>query len=192
VRVPLWLGPFATSLLVLSREAAPPGNTAKKSRQFSPVLSLDGDWQVSFAGRTLRSTLKPWADWDSAAFSGSASYRKEFRFEGAPPRRAELDLGQVLYAARVRLNGKDLGPRAWRPFRWDVGSALKPGLNVLEVEVANTGANELAADPEHYRELDAKGWIRNSYARMYLPFDREMVPSGLLGPVRILEETGGR
>lgn len=155
------------------------------------MSSLEGDWSVAVAGRTFNSALKPWADWDLAAFSGIATYRKEFNLPGATPRPAVLDLGRVLYAARVRLNGRDFGPKAWRPFLWDIDGALRPGLNVLEVEVANTGANELAADPVHYRDIESKGWLRNSYVRMYLKFDQEMIPSGLLGPVRILEPHDG-
>ncbi len=96
-----------------------------------------------------------------------------------------LDLGEVRYAARVILNGHDLGRRAWPPFRWQLDSALQDGDNLLEVEVANTRANELA-EPASYQQIEAKGWLKNSYVGIYLKFDREMVPSGLLGPVRLL------
>jgi hypothetical protein len=97
-----------------------------------------------------------------------------------------LELGEVKYSARVRLNGRDLGVRAWRPFRFAVGDCLHSGSNVLEVEVTNTAANELAGDPQRLKEIESRGWLRNSYSGVYLKFDAEMVPSGLLGPVRLL------
>ena len=78
--------------------------------------------------------------------------------------------------------------RSWRPFQWEIGGQVHPGVNTLEIQVANTGANYLAGDPQRYREIDAKGWVRNSYIRMYLKFDTEMISSGLFGPVRILRE----
>jgi hypothetical protein len=57
---------------------------------------------------------------------------------------------------------------------------------VLEVEVTNTAANELAGSPERLKEIESRGWLQNSYSRIYLKFDAEMVPSGLLGPVRLV------
>jgi hypothetical protein len=60
---------------------------------------------------------------------------------------------------------------------------------VPEIEVANTSANELAANPARRKELETKGWLRNSYIRIYLPFDEETTPSGTLGPVSLVEYT---
>ena len=98
-----------------------------------------------------------------------------------------LDLGEVRYSARVVLNGNDLGVRAWRPFRWPVGDVVRQGSNALEIEIANTAANELAANPARLKDLERKGWLQNSYIGRYLAFDKEMTASGLLGPVRLLE-----
>jgi len=36
--------------------------------------------------------------------------------------------------ARLRVNGKDLAPRAWQPYRWDVTDALIAGANQIEIE----------------------------------------------------------
>lgn len=49
--------------------------------------------------------------------------------------------------------------------------------------MANTGANELAGDPDRFREIERKGLLTNSYIKMYLKFDQEMISSGLIGPV---------
>jgi hypothetical protein len=77
--------------------------------------------------------------------------------------------------------------RAWRPFRWPVAEAITSGANLLEVEVTNTAANELAGSPQRLKEVESRGWLKNSYSRIYLKFDAEMVPSGLLGPVRFVQ-----
>jgi predicted component of type VI protein secretion system len=56
----------------------------------------------------------------------------------------------------------------------------------LEVEVVNTRANDLAGDANRMREVEQKGWLKNSYIKMYGKFDGEMVRSGLFGPVRLM------
>lgn len=58
----------------------------------------------------------------------------------------------------------------------------------LRKAVANTRANEVAGNPAKRLELEKLGWAQMSMLNRYLPFDQEMVPSGLLGPVRILVE----
>ncbi|MDP9170642.1 MAG: hypothetical protein M3N54_08500 [Acidobacteriota bacterium] len=55
-------------------------------------------------------------------------------------KRVYLDLGSVHDYAHVRLNGKDLEPRAWPPYRWDVTGALRSGSNDLDVEILVTAA----------------------------------------------------
>jgi len=51
-----------------------------------------------------------------------------------------LEIGDVHDYAKVILNGKDLGARAWAPYRWDVTAALKKGDNDLKIEVNATPA----------------------------------------------------
>jgi len=41
--------------------------------------------------------------------------------------------------AKVRLNGADIGAHSWQPYRWDITQALKPGTNVLEIEIQGSG-----------------------------------------------------
>jgi hypothetical protein len=61
--------------------------------------------------------------------------------------------------AVVKINGKDLGPRFWVPFTWDVTESLRSGDNALTIEVTNSLANKY--EPKKPR------------------------PSGLIGPVRV-------
>jgi hypothetical protein len=189
VSLPLTFEPFETKLIILSPR--PEGTARAVAAQPSPdtALVLDGEWRLDLAGQRYSTGLKLWSDLGHASYFGAASYKKDFTLDGGwldAQGPLWLDLGNVRYAATVKLNGGDLGRRAWRPFRWDIRAAAHRGANLLEVDVSNTRANELAGDPAKYREIDAKGWVRNSYISGYLKFDVEMVPSGLVGPVRIM------
>jgi hypothetical protein len=139
----------------------------------------------------MTTALKPWAELGYPAFSGAVHYRKEFtvtadQLAGKP--KLFLDCGEVRYSARVKLNGVDLGDRAWRPFRWEVSKAIKPGANVLEIEVFNTASAAFTGEPARRRELEKQAAAETGPARLSvsLAFDVEMLPSGLTPGVRIV------
>jgi hypothetical protein len=189
VRLPLTLEPYEARAIVLG----PTGSRAKEVhhvlKSVGDSISIEGDWKLTIGGKESRGPLKTWADYGEPGFCGTVRYTKEF---SVPRNLADakaglhLDLGDVKYSAQVRLNGKNLGSIAWRPFRWPVGDAIKAGPNLLEIEVTNTAANELADNQERLAELEKKGWLLNSYVKRYLPFDKETVSSGLLGPARLV------
>lgn len=54
-----------------------------------------------------------------------------------------LDLGEVKEISSVRVNGKEIGVRAWHPFSLDLTEKLKEGENLIEISVCNTLANLL-------------------------------------------------
>jgi hypothetical protein len=140
-------------------------------------------------------TLVSWTEQGAkaAAFAGSARYRIEF--DHAPSANATdylLDLGDVRDSARVALNGQPVATLWSVPFRVAVGKHLKPGKNVLEVEVTNLAANRV-------RDLDRRGvtWRImkeiNFVNISYKPFDAspwDIAPSGLLGPVTLTPMRG--
>ncbi len=175
---------YGTKVLVVSKRVGR-GEVNVPGVKPRVVQEIAGDWEIEIGGRQVRGALKSWADYGQPGFWGAARYRIDFDVERVAPNEV-LELGEVAYSARVKLNGQDLGQRAWRPFRWDVGKALRRGRNVLEVEVVNTRANDLAGDAGRIREVEQKGWLKNSYINMYGKFDREMVRSGLFGPVRLM------
>jgi hypothetical protein len=91
-----------------------------------------------------------------------------------------LDLGSVKAIAEVAVNGRPVGI-AWRPpFQVDVTEALRPGVNRLEVRVANLWPNRMIGDKQ-------PGAVRYSSATTD-PFEAgsALMASGLLGPVRLL------
>jgi hypothetical protein len=116
-------------------------------------------------------------------YAGRATYRKTFELAGPPaPGPTYLDLGQVNGLAAVRLNGRDLGVVWTAPWRVDVAGAIRAGTNRLDIDVYTPWANRLTGDaalpPEQQHTWLA--W------RGAISKDARLLPSGLIGPVRLL------
>ncbi|MEV7403057.1 glycosyl hydrolase [Streptomyces sp. NPDC091267] len=110
------------------------------------AIPLDGDWSFRFDADGAQTTDRPLGSWTAlnASFSGSAHYERRFGLDAGDlaGRVWTLDLGEVRDVAQVTVNGADLPPRLWAPYRFDVTAALRTGNNVVRVRVTNTGANE--------------------------------------------------
>jgi len=181
--------------------------------EVQPVATLDGAWEVSFDpewGGPEKIMFNVLQDWTKRAergikyYSGIAVYRKSFELPTRDTRHAAayLDLGTVHDIARVRLNGKDLGVVWCAPWRVDIGDAVKPGTNQLEIEVANRWPNRLLGDREapdkHVRTvkwesglLEGRAFKTGRYTFTTGRGPGKLLSSGLLGPVRVLERVGG-
>ena len=186
---------------------------AQNFPELKPVQAISGPWQVQFdpqwfypttglTGNQVKGLMvfEQLADWTQRPepavrnFSGTAVYKQVFSMPAAVAgQRYYLDLGTVKDTARVRLNGQDLGVLWCPPWRVEISGAVKPGENALEIEVVNLWPNRLIGDnklpagerrtktgfnidiidnPETTSAL--VGWI-----------SKELLPSGLLGPVTI-------
>ncbi len=153
-----------------------------------PPLEIAGPWDVRFApgwGAPESKTferLRSWAEDDDLGiryFSGLATYRKTVEVPAnLARRRVFLDLGDVRVIARAAVNGKPAGGCWTPPFRVEVTGLLKPGANLLEIEVASTWSNRLTGD------ANAAG---RKYTNTNIPWkkDTPLLPSGLMGPVRL-------
>jgi len=151
-------------------------------------IPLDGPWTLAFpagwgAPESFRlNRLASWTDLDlpaeARAFSGTATYSREFTLEPlAAGARVELDLGRVAVIASVRVNGEPAGITWSPPHRLDITRRVKPGANQVSVEVTNTWFNRLAFDAG-LDEKARKTWTIHAPAKGSTP-----VPAGLLGPV---------
>jgi hypothetical protein len=140
-------------------------------------------------------------------FSGTATYFKTVEIPRdllGKNRRLFLDLGRVEIMAQVKLNGKELGTLWKAPFMVDITDASKSGVNHLEIKVINLWPNRLIGDeqlPED-SERNPNGTLRRwppwllagkpsptgrftfSMWRLWKK-DDPLLPSGLLGPVRL-------
>ena len=148
-------------------------------------------------------------------FSGTATYHTTVNLDAAllgSGRRVELDLGDVRELVTVTVNGLNLGVLWHPPFARDITRALKPGANTLKLAVANTWHNGLVGDeqfPPDFEFGTDRGASRGRALKAYpdwfvsnqprpetnrLAFvnwyyhrkDTPLIPSGLLGPVRLV------
>jgi hypothetical protein len=87
----------------------------------------------------------------------------------------------VSEVAEVRVNGKELGVVWTKPAQVNITSAVKAGTNELEVTVVNLWPNRLIGDAS----LPAKERFTETNMRKFVATS-PLLPSGLLGPVRIL------
>jgi hypothetical protein len=178
IRLPLILEPYEARVIIIG--ATPPNMSTPE-----PVLStrkvvqeLNGDWLLSIQGKDLTAPLKSWQDLGIADTTALGTYKKEFTLERKPATgRLFLELSDVRDYARVNMNGVDLQARGWQPYRWDVTRAVKPGNNVLEIEVRSAPVLRGAAPIPLNPGANQAGAIRNSTPPQV---------SGLLGSAAIV------
>ncbi|WP_404478460.1 glycosyl hydrolase [Novosphingobium sp. BL-52-GroH] len=188
--VPLPMLPHDAFFVVFRQPATAAAGTVTKPA-LQTVGTLSGGWDVAFqpdrgAPASIHlPTLTPLnenADAGVRYFSGTATYRTTFTSPKGVRRGAPLwlDLGKVGVVAEVSVNGKLVGT-AWKaPYRLDIGSAVRPGKNQLEVRVANLWVNRLIGDAQ-------PGAAKITFTT--LPTYRADAPlpvSGLVGPVTLI------
>ena len=191
--VPLSLAPWETVFVVFRKPAQTASRTLPKSVDV-PLQTLVGSWEVSFPpnlGAPAKATFEKLTEWNENAdqgikyFSGTATYTKIFEAQKdwlTPGANLWIDLGNVKNMAAVSLNGKSLGFVWKEPFRVNLTGALKPGTNTLEVKVTNGWANRIIGDRQP--------GVTQTYTfttPKYYNAQAHLWPSGLLGPVQIIE-----
>jgi hypothetical protein len=185
------------AVFVVFRKAATSQSRALPRQVETRIATLDGMWEVSFQpdrGAPAKVTFDKLASWSESAdtgvkyFSGTGTYAKTVNAPADWFRagtRLWLDLGDVKNLAEVAVNGKSLGVVWKTPFRVDVTDALKPGANTVEVRVTNLWVNRLIGDQQP--------GVTRKYTYTTMPFykaESPLLPSGLLGPVRLVRMAG--
>ena len=193
--VPLHLEPWGTVFVVFHKPTSQMSRKIPAATEM-PLTTLEGSWKVGFqSGRGAPESitlpqLSSWIDSQDKGvkyFSGTGTYTKsveaphEWFKQGTT---LWLDLGDVKNLADVEINGKPAGVLWHAPFRADVTGILKPGHNEITIKVTNLWVNRLIGD----QQPDATKKYTFADVTPYKA-DSPLLPSGLLGPVRILQRS---
>jgi hypothetical protein len=189
--VPLHLEPWGTVFVVFRKLTSATSHTVPKVTK-TTVATLNGPWSVAFQpgrGAPDSITMKDLSDWSRSDdpgvkyFSGVGTYTQTVQVSAESLRKGSrlwLDLGDVRNLAVVTVNGKALGEAWHAPYQVDATSALRPGANQITIKVVNAWVNRLIGDEQpgatKFTFADVKPYKANS----------PLLPSGLLGPVRII------
>ena len=129
----------------------------------SRVIPIQGPWTVT-NGQGASFPMKGLGNWtrvpEVERFAGTVEYATTFTLGPKDlDHEVWLDLGEVGDFAAVRINGREVGVRLWKPFLFDVRGMSQGGENRLHVAVTNSLVNY---------------------------YEGAMRPSGLMGPVQVL------
>jgi hypothetical protein len=207
--MPLKFEPYQSFFIVFRK-----GTGSGKGKNFPSshtLMTLRGPWSVSFDtawGGPAHVRFDSLYDWTNSKvdgiryYSGEAHYRKTFDLALHQHGRIYLDLGTVKDMARVRLNGKDLGVVWTAPWRVEITDVARAKGNQLDITIANRWPNRLIGDErlpddgikdDKWPEWLLKGLPRTSGRFTFTTYkhytkDSPLLPSGLLGPVRVVGE----
>jgi len=215
--IPLEFAPHEGYFVVFDRESPTSDTTARPGvtnfPNLSVVTTLEGPWRVRFdparggPGDVEFATLTSWHAHRIRGikhYSGIATYTATFDLPAgvAPGEQLEIDIGTAHDMARVHLNGRELGIAWTSPWRLRAGDALKARGNVLKIEVANSWHNRLIGDQTPPDKgvrtavwksglLGGRSYRTGRYTFATHGARGGLLPSGLIGPVRIVSPGPG-
>ena len=194
-KVPLKLEPFESVFIVFRKKAEknPASSVDANFPQPVKITGLKGPWTLNFdpamRGPDQPVVLDSLQDWITSAderikyYSGTAFYNTTFNLEKQTAgNRLVIDLGNLTAMAKVSINGKYAGGVWTLPYRLDITRLVNPGENELRIEMVNTWVNRLIGDSR----LPANKRPTWCPVNPYTPGSK-LQPSGLFGPVKILE-----
>ncbi|MBN2482554.1 MAG: hypothetical protein JXB19_12500 [Bacteroidales bacterium] len=132
-------------------------------------------------------SLSPWDENPDSGvkyFSGIGTYSRTIQVPAEwleSENEIWLDLGAVKYLADVRLNGQSLGIVWKTTYSVNMTEALQEGPNDLEIRVANLWVNRIIGDLQPGVTDPVTFTAQHTYR-----VDSPLLPSGLLGPVKIM------
>lgn len=180
--------------------------------------SLNNNWKVKFMpeyGYDKEVDFPVLSDWsksdneDIKFYSGKSIYTNTINIDESTlsqSEKVELDLGKVGFSAEVKINGRKVGIKWMKPYKFDVSEYLKIGENIIEIIITNEWTNRLIGDARYpevggYKFTDKKmpEWFvdnRPMPATKKMTFDvmqfykerKQLLPAGLIGPVKVVFE----
>ncbi len=190
--VPIRLEPFESGFVVFRRNGSGAQSKGKNFPELQTIKLIEGPWEVSFdpkwggpAATTVFPQLEDWSqrtEPEIRYYSGKAIYRASFDCPTAGKGGMfHIALGRVCNMATVQLNGRELGTAWCDPWRLAIPPALlQEKANKLEIVVANLWVNRLIRD-SGLPPGERLTWVPGNP----LHADSPLLPSGLLGPVKI-------
>ena len=173
------------------------GKGSIKERSNSSI-AITTPWTLSFIEEVPKVTetfrldnLQTWESLskETAVTMGIGVYTTTFKLSKKEASRQWLiDLGDVRESARVYINGQFIGC-AWAvPFILDCKNALKPGANLLRIEVTNLPANRIADMDRRgvvWRKMKDINIVNINYKKTSYA-DWAPMPSGLNSEVKLV------
>ena len=205
--------PYESFFVTFSGESerSPASQNKSNFPSYNETKIIEGAWNVSFntkyggPGSIKFDKLQDWTKHEMRGikyYSGIATYKKTFEVDHVSEKSHYIDLGAVNDIARVKVNGKEMGVIWCAPWRIDISDAIKKGVNELEIEVANRWINRLLGDRQepdaNVRTVKFENGLMGGkeYTTGRYTFTTKQalgsfnftgpLPSGLLGPVRIM------
>ena len=195
-------GHFDTSASSAQRKLSDQGislrdqqNSVAEPVETTTIQTVTSTWQVHFDqknGGTADEEFPELVSWTRKEnpivkyFSGTAIYKTTVTINStqlATSARIFIDLGGVKNIADLSINGTPAGVLWKAPFRTaDIKPLLKEGDNLLEIKITNVWRNRMIGDVQPGEKHPV-----TAIRRFYKSTDK-LLPSGLLGPVRIITE----
>ena len=193
--VPLHLEPWGSVFVVFRKATAETAHTVPATIE-TDLGAVSNSWKVSFQpgrGAPPSITLDKLASWTDNSdagvkyFSGTGTYTTTIDAKADWLKKGShvwIDLGDVKNLAEVVVNGKSLGIVWHAPYRVDATEALKPGTNQVSIKVTNAWVNRMIGDEQ-------PGVAKKITFADVKPYNATspLLPSGLLGPVRVYSIT---
>lgn len=159
---------------------------------------IPAPWRVDFPPNwgappsVVMDRLASWTESEDQGikyFSGTAAYHNTFQLdESSTTQRIMLDLGEVRDVAEVFVNGTSAGILWKKPYQADISGLVRPGVNVLKIEIVNLWVNRLTgdmlADPkDRFCKTNQSFMVAEVWPGGDEPF--RLQPAGLMGPVTL-------
>jgi len=180
------------SVFVVFREKTKVNSVVIPEPTEQEIALIEGPWQVEFQaerGAPASAIFEKLTDFRESTdpgiryFSGIATYIKDIELSQETIDNGDviIDLGQVYNLAEVWVNGKLAGTTWKPPYRVEITDFVTAGSNKVEIKSVNTWVNRLIGDAQP-GVIEKVTLTTSNFYRA----DSPMVPSGLIGPVRII------
>ena len=171
------------------------GSQTTEASILTEIQTVNSTWQVHFEQKNGGiadeefTELESWTRKENPVvkyFSGTAVYKTTVAIDSTMlenSARIFIDLGVVKNIADISVNGNPAGILWKAPFRTaDIKPLLHEGDNTLEIKVTNVWRNRMIGDVQPGEKHPV-----TAIRRFYKSTDK-LLPSGLLGPVRLIGE----